>query len=542
MSSLVVIPSQRQPESQPLSGPVLAYKHSVCRWEKERKGSYYVKPVLHLKRPARFRIMPIAGFVEWTRKKRTRTGPPGETVSAARGKHAMWKNSWHKLKSPFLIVLVALLLRLGLLAYGHTYRISIVNNHWRFGAEIGRIARSITHGQGFSSPYWAPTGPTAQQPPVYPYLLAGAFKLFGVYTPGAAIAILSLNSIFSALTCVFLLLIGRKAFGDTVGLLAAWAWVFWPSGALIPITRVWHESLVALLLSALLWMTLRLEVSMRTRAWAIYGALWGVAALSNPVVLSTLPLLLGWLCYRRRRHGLAWTKFLAVTALLAGIVVLPWLVRNYIVFHKPVFIADDLGMNLHLGNRPGASAAHTARLQPAENMSEWRQYERLGELAYMAAKRQQAIAFITGHPAEYAWLCLQRFGEMWIWTGTFRPFGSVFPPLIWQAFYFALPLLAFAGLALAFRDRFAAAWPLALTLCAFLGTYVIIEYSSPRYRHPIEPEMMLLGTYAVVTAWRRMRGKISSPVARAERRATPTSRVVAKSLGFMRVLANSGSA
>jgi 4-amino-4-deoxy-L-arabinose transferase-like glycosyltransferase len=435
------------------------------------------------------------------------------------GTHSMRRNLLHKLKSPLLIVVVALLLRLGLLAYGQTYRISTANDHWRFGAEIGRIARSISQGHGFSSPYWAPTGPTAQQPPVYPYLLAGSFKFFGVFTPGAAFAMLSLNSLFSALTCVFLLLIGRRAFGETVGTLAAWAWVFWPSAALIPITRLWHESLAALLLAVLFWMTLRLEESRSIHNWLIFGVLWGVAALTNPVVLSAMPFLLGWVCYRRRKRRFRWARPLALTLAATAIVMLPWLVRNYVVFHKPVFVSDDLAMNLHLGNHSGATGAHTEGVQPAENVGEWKQYQRLGELAYMAAKRRQALSFIASHPGGYAWLCLQRFGELWIWTGTFRPFGSVFPALIWQAFYLALPLLALAGLALAFRDRVAAAWPVAFTVFTFLGTYVVIEYSSPRYRHPVEPELVLLGAFAVTVLWRRVRGRISSPVAHAEQRA-----------------------
>jgi hypothetical protein len=145
------------------------------------------------------------------------------------------------LTSPWVIVIAALALRIALMGVGHTYRISAAKDHWRFGAEIGRIARSLAQGHGFSSPYWAPTGPTAQQPPIYPYIVAAAFKLFGVYTPAAAFAILALNSLFSALTCVFILLIGRRAFGETVGALAAWAWVFWPSAALMPIRAVWHD-------------------------------------------------------------------------------------------------------------------------------------------------------------------------------------------------------------------------------------------------------------------------------------------------------------
>src|SRR5208283_4896298 len=55
-------------------------------------------------------------------------------------------------------------------------------DHWHFGYEAGRIARSIVQGRGFGSPLFEDTGPTAWMTPVYPYLVAGVFKLFGTYT------------------------------------------------------------------------------------------------------------------------------------------------------------------------------------------------------------------------------------------------------------------------------------------------------------------------------------------------------------------------
>src|SRR5208337_3355070 len=55
---------------------------------------------------------------------------------------------------------------------------------------------------GFSNPYWVDTGPTAEVAPVLPYLVAGVMAIFGIYTKAAAVAVLTLNSLVSALTCV----------------------------------------------------------------------------------------------------------------------------------------------------------------------------------------------------------------------------------------------------------------------------------------------------------------------------------------------------
>ena len=63
-----------------------------------------------------------------------------------------------------------------MIVIGHTYRVNPLRDHFQFGWEMGRIARSILHGQGFSSPTDLDTGPTAWAAPVYPYVIAGGFQ------------------------------------------------------------------------------------------------------------------------------------------------------------------------------------------------------------------------------------------------------------------------------------------------------------------------------------------------------------------------------
>src|SRR5215470_16775517 len=117
-----------------------------------------------------------------------------------------WRNSI------FFIVLVAFLLRVAVITAGHTYRITPRRDHFQFGWEMGRLARSIANGQGFSSPTDLPSGPSAWAPPLYPYILAGVFKLFGIYTNLSGWVILALNSIFAALTCIPLYEIAQRMY------------------------------------------------------------------------------------------------------------------------------------------------------------------------------------------------------------------------------------------------------------------------------------------------------------------------------------------
>ena len=108
--------------------------------------------------------------------------------------------------------------------------------------EMGRVARSIVTGQGFSSPYTQPTGPTALLPPVYPFLLACAFKLFGIYTTASALTILTLNNLFSSFTCLPIFLIARRVFGVRVASWAGWTWAFFPYSAILSNLFVWETT------------------------------------------------------------------------------------------------------------------------------------------------------------------------------------------------------------------------------------------------------------------------------------------------------------
>ena len=104
-----------------------------------------------------------------------------------------------RFRAPSTIFWVAFALRVACIAIGHTYRIRIIGDHFQFGFEAGRIARSLVQGHGYANPFNGISGPTAWLPPIYPLLLALAFKLFGVYTNAAAFFVMAVDSLFSAL-------------------------------------------------------------------------------------------------------------------------------------------------------------------------------------------------------------------------------------------------------------------------------------------------------------------------------------------------------
>src|SRR5215471_12823336 len=71
-----------------------------------------------------------------------------------------------------------------------------------FAQETGNIGYSLAIGKGFSNPFRHETGPTAWLTPVYPLIVAAAFKIFGIFTLKSFFALVFFNSLCSASVCI----------------------------------------------------------------------------------------------------------------------------------------------------------------------------------------------------------------------------------------------------------------------------------------------------------------------------------------------------
>jgi 4-amino-4-deoxy-L-arabinose transferase-like glycosyltransferase len=409
-----------------------------------------------------------------------------------------WRNSL------FLMVVAAFALRLLVVAFVYPEVLNPRRDHWPFGNETGRIARSIATGQGFSNPLFERTGPTAWMTPVYPYLLAGVFKVFGVFTPASAWVILSLNSLFSALTGLPIFFMARRHFGPAVATWAGWAWAFFPYAVYLSASFVWENTLACLLLSILFVLTLELEGPARLATWVGYGLLWGLAALVSPVVLSLFPFLAGWAFYRLHQQKQNWFAPAAVAALALVAALAPWEVRNYRTFHRLLPLRDNFWLEVWVGNNGDTSNWWVDAAHPSNSEQELTEYDRLGELAYMAQKRRQAVTFISRHPGVFLQTTFRRF--IYTWTGywSFQPSYLAeerFDPAN-IAFSVPLTILMLVGLRRAFSHAQEVALPYALTLLIYPVVYYV-THPEMRYRHSIDPQIVILAVYAVVGHFQR---------------------------------------
>jgi hypothetical protein len=341
--------------------------------------------------------------------------------------------------------------------------------------EPSNIAAALASGLGFSSPYAnVPIAPTAQQPPLYPLLLAGIFRVFGIRTVEAAWAAVVINILAGAVTAVLLYYVGKLHFGETVGILAAWLWVLpWMYRAIAFSVSLSNAYLAALGLTALFLLVAR--VLEADRGWFVLGIYCGVLVLLQPALLTIVLVYGGGLALSKARSPRMW---IAVAGLLLAMT--PWTVRNYVTFGRFIPLRDNFGLELWLGNRPGMQG--TVDFSGDFPDHDASGYVRLGEMGFMDEKLDAAREFIRSDPAGFAGRTLRRMVEFW-----YVPYS--FPGIV-------VSVLGWLGAVLAVRKG-RDGWVWVSVLAVFPLVYYL-THNFPLYRHPIEPVIILLGAYCIV--------------------------------------------
>ena len=399
--------------------------------------------------------------------------------------------------APWSVFWAAFAVRVLYLTLAHTYRIRPYDDHMLFGEEMGRIARALATGFGFSDPFRGHTGPTAWVGPLFPLLLAAVFKLFGVFTPLSAWAILTLDSLFSALTARTTWEIAARCCNRKVAQWSAWIWALYPAAMQYAVRWVWDTSLTTFLFSWVLLVAIRLRSGPTLGRWALLGLLWGLTALSNPALLIFLPACGLWVLgpapgWKRQPAGVL------LAAVLFTACFGPWVWRNWIVFHHLVPARGNFGAELYLGNGPGATGLLMEYDHPIQAPDQLRLYARMGELSYARMRGERAMASIHSDPMLFVRNTLKRI--FFFWAGVPHPASRT----EWVEYARSLnfifgSLCGLLGLALALRRRLPAA---ALFAWAFLLLplvyYAVAAHA--RFRHPLEPLIVVLGVFLFQSA------------------------------------------
>jgi hypothetical protein len=227
--------------------------------------------------------------------------------------------------------------------------------------------------------------------------------------------------------------------------------------------------------------------------------------MTNPTLGSVLPFLAEWMAVRAHLAGGRWFAKTALALSIAALACVPWTIRNYLVFHRFVPLRSVMGLQLWMGNNEQSGKRWPGQLHPLANSQERLSYTELGEMRYMAEKRGEALHFMASHPQREIQLTARRFIATWT-GGSEAPLADLHR-LTW---YFRFILLAngiaafgtLTGMIVLLLRRDSLAFP----ILAFPIVFPLVSYitlASPRYRHPIDPIILLLTAIAAQEIYKR---------------------------------------
>jgi 4-amino-4-deoxy-L-arabinose transferase-like glycosyltransferase len=376
-------------------------------------------------------------------------------------------------------------------------------------------------------------GPTAYFPPAFPYFLALVDLIDGhrVARDGAVQPARISQAVLGTMTVGLVGLVGLEAFGELVGLIALGVAAIYPvlielSGTLVA------ENLMTLLVLAAVWAALRAGRAGRPYRWiALAGVLTGLATLThvNGIVL-VVPLAIGAWSLARASKRPARGRLGAVALLLATtlLTLVPWTIRNAVELRHFVPVATETGFTL-VGTYNAASASDY-RIP-----YKWRPFYQIPgespslthpsdftEPALSSRLQSQAFRYIGRHPAApFAVLYhntrrLLELGGSFAWEASASSIDLPDSTARIGVFSFwVLCLLALAGIFTPIARR--APWWLWLVPVLLWLSVALVNAETPRFREPIDPFLILLGSCALAQALGAVAPRLVAPTRRHRR-------------------------
>ncbi|HET6883690.1 MAG TPA: hypothetical protein VFI31_26285, partial [Pirellulales bacterium] len=396
--------------------------------------------------------------------------------------------------------------------------------------EHGEIAENLLAGRGFSVTFLGTSGPTSQQAPFYPLLLAGVYRLFGVDTWASLLAVQLLQAVAGTLLVLCVVWLAWSLVPDwpSLGSTAGWLAAFYPSHVYM-VTHFQVALWAALALTALVaWVSWPVGKHRWMKA-AASGVMAGGLLLIDPILALALPWV-AYLFWRRDRelvvadgwsNGLlAWggrMGRLASIGLIAALVLAPWLYRNYLVHRELVFVKSTFGYAFWQGNNPASwgtdkipkssdeslRVAHDGSIA-GQHQALWdarretlyiddvllkprgyRQFAGLTEPERSRLLGRQAGDFIEREPGRYLQLCLRRLRYFLLFDET-NPKARH-----WLYRTATVSWLVSAGIGLlVLRPYWHTFWP-TIAIFASVTLFHTLTITSARFRIPIEPLSMM---------------------------------------------------
>jgi len=277
--------------------------------------------------------------------------------------------------------------------------------------------------------------------------------------------------------------LGKQLFNERSGLLAAFIFTLYPAAIHFSVQKIGYVMLLVLLALLLIQKTIQLSTQPCMVRSLVLGGLSGVASLVNPVIVAFYPFGLLWFVWRCQSFWPSRLKYAVAIIMCCAATMTPWLIRNYLVFNRFMFLKSNFTVELmHAAYYKDAGPSGLER-PPALITDE-------GQM--IAFYNQKALSLILQEPARLLRKITKRAISYWLRMESPRS-----RDLLAGIAYYPVLFLGLAGVWAVRRNQ------QAQLLIVFLLTMPLPFYLTwavlVRYRFPIEPILMLFASYAVIS-------------------------------------------
>jgi 4-amino-4-deoxy-L-arabinose transferase-like glycosyltransferase len=352
--------------------------------------------------------------------------------------------------------------------------------------EYVSMGRHLAHGGSFIDS----NGERSTRAPLLPYALALIDRWLGES--------LVLPHIMGALIGTAIVILGyvlsMRVLGDHASALIASGVIAVYPGLMIYAGMLQTETLyTAFLLLAFLF-AYRIIDSGSWKDSVALGIVSGLASLTRVVFVGFLPLLLVMIWWEKRWEGKA--ALLLLYACVVWMVVLaPWTIRNYTIYHAWIPVSSGGGNTLLTGNNPFA----TGTWKSEAGFEEWyrqkalehgvQNVERLNELQHSDVSRTIALEYMKDHPLKVLVLAMKKAYIFWIY-----PIAHTDSNVPLQAAIALVDGILLFGVAIgcvAIWDERSRLMPIYGAIIFFFITQVVL-HAEARFRLPLVPLLCLV--------------------------------------------------
>ncbi len=327
--------------------------------------------------------------------------------------------------------------------------------------------------------------PIAWRGPGYPLFLASVYFFFG----HNHLAVRIIQSIIMSLLILIIYLISRETFGRKVAVVSVVLgcfyqpfiyYLYWAGSAFFM-----TEGFFTFLLAISVFLLIKFQKTNKFKYQVLSGIMLGITCLTRAVIMLLPFYLFLWFWLTDKSFKIGLRRAIPIIFFM-GITILPWTVRNYLVFHEFIPVTNEAGDIFLGGNNPQAKGGWAPILSKLEKDPE--NLRKYSETYIKRQKYKEGLEYLLSNPRRIPYLFIKKILVQW---NVFNEFGG------YNIWYGLAGSFAIFGVFYAFRHYGYKNHILFLLLFGYVTMVAVIFFGAPRYRYPIEPYLVIFSSLGV---------------------------------------------